>query len=250
MKNDKTLYLIDGSAYIYRAYHAIRSLANSKGFPTNAVFGFTRMLIKLLEDRSPKYMGMFFDAKGPTFRHEIYRDYKANRPPMPDDLAMQIPYIKEITHGFNIPVIEMQGFEADDLIGTYGCRAEKAGFSVVMVTGDKDFVQLVTDRAIIWDPMKDKTIDIETVRADFGVEPSQMVDVMALSGDPSDNIPGVPGIGPKTALSLIKTFGSIGRLYEQVHTISKKKQHQNLVQYKEQALLSKKLVKIDIEVPL
>ncbi|MDH4204374.1 MAG: DNA polymerase I [Desulfobacteraceae bacterium] len=249
MKNDRTLYLIDGSAYIYRAYHAIRSLANSKGLPTNAAFGFTRMLIKLIEDRSPEYVVMFFDAKGPTFRHEIYQDYKANRPPMPEDLSIQIPYIKEITHGFNIPVIEMQGFEADDLIGTFRYQAEKAGFFVVMVTGDKDFVQLVTDNAVIWDPMKEKTIDINTVRDDFGVEPYQMIDVMALSGDASDNIPGVPGIGPKTALSLIKTFGTVERLYERVHTITKKKQHENLVQFKEQAFLSKELVKINIDVP-
>ena len=249
MKNDRTLYLIDGSAYIYRAYHAIRSLANSKGLPTNAAFGFTRMLIKLIEDRTPEYVVMFFDAKGPTFRHEIYQDYKANRPPMPEDLSIQIPYIKEITHGFNIPVIEMQGFEADDLIGTFRYQAEKAGFFVVMVTGDKDFVQLVTDNAVIWDPMKEKTIDIKTVRDDFGVEPYQMIDVMALSGDASDNIPGVPGIGPKTALSLIKTFGTVERLYERVHTITKKKQHENLVQYKEQAFMSKELVKINIDVP-
>jgi DNA polymerase-1 len=249
MKNDRTLYLIDGSAYIYRAYHAIRNLANSKGLPTNAAFGFTRMLIKLIEDRSPEYVVMFFDAKGPTFRHEIYQDYKANRPPMPEDLSIQIPYIKEITHGFNISVIEMQGFEADDLIGTFKCQAEKDGFFVVMVTGDKDFVQLVTDNAVIWDPMKEKTIDIKTVRDDFGIEPYQMIDVMALSGDASDNIPGVPGIGPKTALSLIKTFGTVERLYESVHTITKKKQHENLVQYKEQAFMSKELVKINIDVP-
>ncbi len=249
MKNDRTLYLIDGSAYIYRAYHAIRSLTNSKGLPTNAAFGFTRMLIKLIEDRSPEYVVMFFDAKGPTFRHEIYQDYKANRPPMPEDLSIQIPYIKEITQGFNIPVIEKQGFEADDLIGTFKCQAEKAGFFVVMVTGDKDFVQLVTDNAVIWDPMKETTIDINTVRDDFGVEPSQMIDVMALSGDASDNIPGVPGIGPKTALSLIKTFKTVERLYESVHTITKKKQQENLVLYKEQAFLSKKLVKIHIDVP-
>jgi len=250
MKNDKTLYLIDGSAYIYRAYHAIRHLANSKGLPTNAAFGFTRMLIKLIEDRSPEYVVMFFDAKGPTFRHEIYPDYKANRPPMPEDLTIQVPYIKEITRGFNIPVIEMQGFEADDLIGTFRAWAEKAGFSVVMVTGDKDFVQLVTGKAIIWDPMKEKTTDIKTVRDVYGVEPLQMIDVMALSGDSSDNIPGVPGIGPKTALFLIKTFGSIEGLYENVHAITKKKQRESLVQHKEQAYLSKKLVKIDIHVPL
>lgn len=208
------------------------------------------MLIKLIEDRSPEYVAMFFDAKGPTFRHEIYPDYKANRPPMPEDLSVQVPYIKKITHGFNIPVMEMQGFEADDLIGTFRQRAEAAGFSVVMVTGDKDFVQLVTDTTTIWDPMKEKNIDLEGVRNSFGVEPEQMIDVMALSGDASDNIPGVPGIGPKTALSLIQTYGNIEHLYEQIETITKKKQHQNLVQYKEQAFLSKKLVTIDTDVPV
>jgi len=250
MKKDKTLYLIDGTAYIYRAYHAIRGLTNSKGLPTNAAFGFTRILIKLIEDRSPEHVAMLFDAKGPTFRHKIYKDYKANRPPMPEDLSIQIPHIKEITKGFNIPVMEMQGFEADDLIGALGRMAEEAGFFVVMVTGDKDFVQLVTDKAVIWDPMKEKTIDIKAVRESFGVEPGQMIDVMGLSGDTSDNIPGVPGIGPKTALTLIKTFGSMERLYEQLDKITKKKQHQNLVQYKEQAFLSKELVKINTRVPI
>ena len=250
MKRDKTLYLIDGTAYIYRAYHAIRGLTNSKGLPTNAAFGFTRILIKLIEDRSPEHVAMLFDAKGPTFRHKIYKDYKANRPPMPEDLSIQIPHIKEITKGFNIPVMEMQGFEADDLIGALGRMAEEAGFFVVMVTGDKDFVQLVTDKAVIWDPMKEKTIDIKAVRESFGVEPGQMIDVMGLSGDTSDNIPGVPGIGPKTALTLIKTFGSMERLYEQLDKITKKKQHQNLVQYKEQAFLSKELVKINTRVPI
>ncbi|MBW2575425.1 MAG: DNA polymerase I [Deltaproteobacteria bacterium] len=250
MKKNKTLYLIDGTAYIYRAYHAIRGLTNSTGLPTNAAFGFTRILIKLIEDRSPEYVVMFFDAKGPTFRHKIYKDYKANRPPMPEDLSVQIPHIKKITQGFNIPVIEMQGFEADDLIGTFRLKAEEAGFSVVMVTGDKDFVQLVTDKAIIWDPMKEKTIDMKTVRESFGVEPNQMIDVMGLSGDTSDNIPGVPGIGPKTALALIKTFGSMDHLYEQLDKITKKKQHQNLVQYKAQAFLSRELVKINTQVPI
>jgi DNA polymerase-1 len=250
MKKDETLYLIDGTAYIYRAYHAIRGLTNSNGLPTNAAFGFTRILIKLIEDRSPEYAAMLFDAKGPTFRHKIYKDYKANRPPMPEDLSVQIPHIKEITKGFNIPVMEMQGFEADDLIGALGRMAEEAGFFVVMVTGDKDFVQLVTDKAVIWDPMKEKTIDIKTVRESFGVEPGQMIDVMGLSGDTSDNIPGVPGIGPKTALTLIKTFGSMEQLYEQLDKITKKKQHQNLVQYKGQAFLSKELVKINTRVPI
>lgn len=250
MENEKTIYMIDGSAYIYRAYHAVRGLSNSKGLPTNAVFGFTRMILKLIEDRSPEYIGIFFDSKGPTFRHKIYKEYKANRPPMPEDLSVQIPYIKEVTKGFNLPVIEMPGFEADDLIGTCANMAEKNGFSVIMVTGDKDFMQLVTEKSIIWDPMKDKTIDEKSIREVNGVEPSMMVDVMGLSGDTADNIPGVPGIGPKTALSLIKTFGSMKNLYEKVDTITKKKQYENLVKYKEQAFLSRELVTIDTSVPL
>jgi len=250
MKNKKTIYMIDGSAYIYRAYHAVRGLSNSKGLPTNAVFGFTRMLLKLIEDRSPEYIGMFFDSKGPTFRHKIYKEYKANRPPMPEDLAVQIPYIKKVSKGFNLPVIEMPGFEADDLIGTCAHIAEKAGFSVIMVTGDKDFMQLVTEKSTIWDPMKNKTIDEKSIRKVNGVEPSMMIEVMGLSGDTADNIPGVPGVGPKTALSLIKTYGSMKDLYEKVDKITKKKQHENLVKYREQAFLSRELVTINTSVPL
>ncbi len=250
MKKQKTLYLIDGSAYIYRAYHAIRNLSNSQGLPTNAAFGFTRMLLKLIEDRDPEYLVMFFDAKGPTFRHEMYEKYKANRPAMPEDLSVQIPYIKEITKGFNLKVIEMPGFEADDLIGTFSRQGQDAGFHVIMVTGDKDFMQLVTEKAIIWDPMKNKTIDVSFIEESFGLRPSQMIDVMGLSGDTADNIPGVPGIGPTIAASLIKTFGSIKELYEKVDTITKKKQHENLVKYKDQAFLSKKLVTIDTNAPI
>lgn len=250
MENEKTIYMVDGSAYIYRAYHAVRGLSNSKGLPTNAVFGFTRMLLKLIEDRSPEYIGMVFDSKGPTFRHKMYKEYKANRPPMPEDLSVQIPYIKEVTKGFNLPVFEMPGFEADDLIGTLARMAEESGFSVVMVTGDKDFKQLVTDKSIIWDPMKDKTFDVKSIREVNGVEPCMMVDVMGLSGDTADNIPGVPGIGPKTALSLVKTFGSMKSLYENVDKIIKKKQHENLVKYREQAFLSRELVIINTSVPL
>jgi DNA polymerase-1 len=250
MDEKKTLYLIDGSAYVFRAYHAIRSLANSKGMPTNAVFGFTRMLIKLIEDRSPQNIVMLFDAKGPTFRHERYPQYKANRPPMPEDLVQQIPFIKEVTRGFKLPLMEMQGFEADDLIGTLARMAESAGFLVVLVTGDKDFVQLVTESTTIWDPMKDDIIDLAKVQEKFGVEPRQMIDVMGLSGDTADNIPGVPGIGPKTALALIKDFGDMEQLYARVESITKKKQKENLIAYKDQAFLSRDLVTIDVRVPL
>ncbi|MBW2583220.1 MAG: DNA polymerase I [Deltaproteobacteria bacterium] len=250
MENEKTIYLIDGTAYIHRAYHAIRDLTNSKGLPTNAVFGFTRMLIKLMEDRSPQYIGMFFDAKGPTFRHDMYKEYKANRPPMPEDMAMQIPYIKEITAAFNLPIIELQGYEADDLIGTLARAAEKEGYEVIMVTGDKDFMQLVTDKAAIWDPMKENTIDLKTIREKFGIEPHQMIDVQGLSGDTADNVPGVPGIGQKTALDLIKTYHSMQQLYEKLETITKKKQRENLENFKDQAFLSRELVTIDTAVPV
>jgi len=250
LQKSKTVYLIDGTAYIYRAYHAIRGLANSKGLPTNAIFGFTKMLLKLIETKAPQYLAMFFDAKGPTFRHEMYTDYKANRPPMPDDLAMQLPYIKKMTDAFNITVFEKSGFEADDLIGTCARLAEKAGFDVIMVTGDKDFNQLVTAKAMIWDPMKEKTITLESIRQTFGVAPVKIIEMMGLSGDTSDNIPGVPGIGPKTAQTLIKTYGSIRAVYEQVDTITRKKLHENLVKYKEQALLSRALVTIDTRAPI
>ena len=250
MKKEKTIYLIDGTAYIYRAYHAIRSLSNSRGLPTNAIFGFTRMLLKLMEERSPEYIAMFFDAKGPTFRHEIYQDYKANRPPMPEDMVAQLPYIKEVTEAFNLTVIEKPGFEADDLIGTTARLAENSGFSVVMVTGDKDFMQLVTETTAIWDPMKDNTIDIDYIRKKFGIEPNQMIDVQGLSGDAVDNIPGVPGIGQKTALSLIQTFSTMTEIYNKLDTITKKKQRENLENFKDQAFLSRELVTINTRVPL
>ena len=250
MENKKTIYLIDGTAYIHRAYHAIRGLTNSKGLPTNATFGFTRMLLKLMEDRCPAYIGMFFDAQGPTFRHEMYKEYKANRPAMPEDMAMQIPYIKEITAAFNLPIIELQGYEADDLIGTLARAAEKEGYEVIMVTGDKDFMQLVTDKAAIWDPMKDTIIDLKTIREKFGIEPHQMIDVQGLSGDSTDNVPGVPGIGQKTALDLIKTYHSMQELYEKLDTITKKKQRENLENFKDQAFLSRELVTINTAVPV
>ncbi len=242
---DKTLYLIDGSAYVYRAYHAVRGLTNSSGLPTNAVFGFTRMLMKLIDDRAPDYVAMFFDAKGPTFRHRLYPDYKANRPPMPEDLVVQLPYIKDITRAFRIPVYEQEGLEADDLIGTLSRKAEARGFDVVMVTGDKDFLQLVTDHVVLWDPMKDSTRDLNAVVAEFGMPPARLIDMMGLSGDTSDNVPGVPGIGPKTARDLIQTFGSMEALYENLDAVTRKKQLENLTAYRDQAFLSKQLVTID-----
>ena len=201
MSQEKRIYLIDGSAYIHRAYHAIRGLSNSKGLPTNAVFGFTKMLLKLIEDNAPAYLGMFFDAKGPTFRHNLFEAYKANRPPMPDDLSVQIPFIKEVVNGFNLHVVELAGFEADDLMGTVARMAEEAGCSVVMVTGDKDFMQLVTEKTTIWDPMKDKTIEKSVIRETYGLEPGQLIDVMGLSGDTADNVRGFRELARKRRLN-------------------------------------------------
>ncbi len=250
MNTKKKIYLIDGSAYIYRAYHAVRGLSNSQGLPTNAVFGFTNMLIKLIKEKSPEYLMIFFDVKGPTFRHKMYGEYKANRPPMPEDLSIQIPHIKNIVSAFNLPSMEKQGYEADDLIGTVAKKAEDKGFSVIMVTGDKDFKQLVTKNIIIWDPMKDKVIDIKEIKAEFGLGPEKMIDIMGLMGDKADNIPGVPGIGPKTAASLITTFGTLEQLYENIDTVTKKKQRENLINFKAQAFLSKDLVTIKTDIPL
>ncbi|MGB5985086.1 MAG: 5'-3' exonuclease H3TH domain-containing protein, partial [Desulfobacterales bacterium] len=244
------LYLIDGSAYIFRAYHAIRGLSNSSGLPTNAVFGFTRMVIKLLEERQPQYVGMFFDAKGPTFRHTQYPDYKANRPPMAEDLVLQLPLIKRVTEAFRLPLFETAGWEADDLIATLAHAADAEGHEVIMVTGDKDFMQLVTPRVTIWDPMKDLVIDEAYVREQFGVAPAQMVDVQGLAGDSADNVPGVPGIGMKTAAKLMAQFGSMIGLYEQVEGIRAKKQKENLINFKDQAWLSRDLVTIRSDAPI
>jgi DNA polymerase-1 len=248
MADEPKIYLIDGTAYIHRAFHAIRGLSTSEGLPSNAAYGFARMLIKLIEDRQPVYAAMFFDSRGPTFRHSIYADYKANRPAMPEEMAVQIPYIKAITEGFSIPIIEQEGYEADDLIGTYARLAQERGFFVVMVTGDKDFIQLVTDHCIIWDPMKDVWIDRPGVRAAYGLEPHQMVDVLGLAGDSADNIPGVPGIGQKTAVSILKKVPDIPSLYERIDAVASKSQREKLIRHKEQALLSRQLAAIETRV--
>ena len=235
-----------GSAYLYRAFHAIRNLSNSKGLPTNATFGFTRMLLKLIKERTPNYIAMFFDVKGPTFRHEMYDRYKATRPPMPEDMAQQIPWIKEVVTAFGIPIVEKQGFEADDLIGTCARLGEEKGFSTIMVTGDKDFMQLVTDHCVIYDPMKEKTIDKAAIKQDFNLTPTQIIDMLGLAGDTSDNIPGVPGVGPKTAMKLLKDHGSIQGIYDHLDELKGKKAlHKKLSDNKEQAFLSRRLVAID-----
>ena len=246
----KTVYLVDGNSYIHRAYHAIRGLSNSQGLPTNAIFGFTKMLIKLLDDKSPDYVAVVFDAKGPTFRHEIFEDYKANRPPMPEDMAVQIPYIRQVVAGLNVKLLEKEGFEADDIIGTIAMLAKNQGLNVVIVSGDKDFRQTLSENTAMWDPMSEKLIDYDTIKQDYGIEPEQIIEVMALSGDSADNIPGIPGVGEKTAINLIQQFHSIENLFENTDKVTKASVKNKLEQFKEQGLLSKKLVTINNAVPI
>ena len=229
----KEIYLIDGSAYLHRAFHAIKSLSTSTGHPTNATFGFTKMLLKLLREKQPEFVIMFFDVKGPTFRHKMYKEYKANRPPMEESMAIQIPDIKKVVKVLNIAIVEKQGFEADDLIGTYARLAQEQGFKVVMVTGDKDFIQLITEDCLLWDPMKDKIIDIARVKTDFDITPIEFIDMLGLAGDKSDNIPGVPGVGPKTASALIAEYKSMARIYANIDDLKKRKKlYQNLLENK------------------
>ena len=178
-----TLFLIDGNNYVYRAFYAIRELSNSKGFPTNAIYGFTNMLMKLLREKQPTYIAVAFDMKGPTFRHEAFEAYKATRKPMPEPLRPQIDYIKNIVRGFSIPVLEREGIEADDIIGTLAHRFGAEELQVVVVSGDKDLMQLVNDHVVMVDTMKDMVYDAEAVRKRFGVDPDKVVEILGLMGD-------------------------------------------------------------------
>ena len=244
------LYLIDGSTIIYRAYHALRNLSNSKGFPTNAIYGFISMLSKLLQDKKPQYLGMVFDPKGPTFRHEMYDEYKATRPGMPDDLVMQIPFIKQIVEGLNINALELAGYEADDVIGTIAKQAGSQGISTIIISGDKDFYQLIDEGTVLLDTKNNQTITEKEVRERFGVDPDRMVEVLGLAGDSSDNIPGVAGIGKKTAIKLIQKYGSIKNLYARLEEIPQESLRKKLAHDYENASLSKELVTINTQLPL
>ena len=208
------------------------------------------MLLKLLAEKSPRYLAVVFDAKGPTFRHEMFEDYKSNRPPMADDMAVQIPKVKEILEALNIKILEKEGYEADDLMGTLAKTAESKGYNVVLVTGDKDFRQLLSPRVQMWDTMRDKVTTHEDLKKEYGLDPSQFVDVMGLAGDSGDNIPGVNGVGEKTAIKLIKQFGSLEGVLEHLDKVKGKKLKENLSRCKDSAILSKELVRIDCHVPL
>ncbi|MBI5894204.1 MAG: DNA polymerase I [Deltaproteobacteria bacterium] len=244
------LFLIDASSYIYRAFHAIPFLSNKKGLPTNAIYGFTTMLLKVLKAFKPDHIAVVFDTKAPSFRHKLYEQYKAQRPEMPDSLKPQIPHIKDIVKAFNMPCLEMEGYEADDVIGTIAKKAKGMDVKVVIITGDKDMLQLVDDDTIVVDTMKDKTYEIKDVLERFGVAPEKVVEVMGLAGDASDNVPGVYGIGEKTASKLIKEFGTIEELLANIDKVKNKKIQESLKTNTEMARLSKGLVTINRDVPI
>ena len=251
MSERSTAYLVDGSAFVFRAFYAIRQeLTTSDGTPTNAVFGFKNMLQKLMRQEQPDYLAVVFDERGPTFRHEADPTYKANRKRMPDELAVQLPLIHRLVEAHNIPKLSLQGFEADDIIGTLSRRLEAEGLDVVLVSGDKDFCQLVTPRVTIYDPMKEQRIGEAEVEERFGVEPARVIEVLGLMGDASDNVPGVPGIGEKTAKKLLATYGTIEELLSRVDEVKQKKWRENLTEHAESARHSRQQVTIHMDVPI
>lgn len=247
----KEIYIIDGSAYIYRAYHAVAPLTNSAGQYTHAVFGFINIMKRLIKEKAPERMMVAYDSRGKVFRHEMYKDYKANRPPMPEDLVGQIPYIKEYVAAANIPSIEIPGVEADDIIATAALKFSEEGFKVIIVSGDKDLFQLVDENIRVWDPMKNKVMNTAAVQEKYGLLPTSLLDCFALMGDSSDNVPGVPGVGPKTAQKLINEYGSLDLLYAEIDGMKKSKMKERLIDNKESAYLSKDLIalKTDVAIP-
>lgn len=243
------IYLIDGSSIIYRAFHAIpATLSNSKGLPTNAIYGFLQSLLKIIKDFNPGYIAVAFDVKGPSFRHEIYTEYKAERPPMPDLLSAQIPYIKRLVAAFRIPVLEKVSFEADDIIATVAKRIDGEA-DIAIVTGDKDMYQLVDGGTVILDYMAGKEYGPKEVEEKFGVGPDRIRDLLGLAGDASDNIPGVPGVGLKTAAKLLNQFGTFEAIFENIPKVSGEKLKENLKNFKDQALLSRNLASLHPDVP-
>ena len=258
IKNSDHYYLIDGSGYIFRAYYALPPLSRkSDGLPTGAVSGFCSMLFKLLEDsksnqnlQKPSHFAVIFDSARKTFRNEIYKDYKANRSEPPDDLAPQFDYIRKSVLAFNLPSVELINYEADDLIATYVDKILEKGSKVTIVSSDKDLMQLYKKDVRIFDPMKNKFISKEDIEKKFGVDANKVIDVQALAGDSSDNVPGVPGIGVKTAAELINKYGNLEKLLKSIHEIKQNKRRETLIENKDKAVISKKLVTLKNDAPV
>ncbi len=251
MNESPQLYLLDGSSYIYRAYYGIRDVATADGMPTNAVYGFTRMLLGLLQEHQPDYLAVVFDRpREETFRRELYPEYKAHRDAMPEDLPPQIGYIRQVLQALQIPALEAPRFEADDVIATLARRYAAEGIEVTVVTGDKDLMQIVDERISLLDTMKDTRSGPQEVLKRFGVPPELVADVLGLAGDTSDNIPGVPGIGEKTASELVQRFGSLEDVLKWSSLVNGKKRRENLQAHADQARLSKTLATLREDVTL
>jgi len=251
MDKRKTLYLIDGSSYIFRAFFGVRQqLSTSKGFPTNALYGFINMIQKVIRDEKPDYLVVAFDSPEKTFRHELYTEYKANRDAPPEELAQQFPFFEPLVEAYGLSSLRRPGLEADDIIGTLAKKGEQAGLEVSIVSGDKDMMQLISPNVHMLDTMKNKKFVDADVIEKFGVGPDQVIEVMGLMGDSSDHIPGVAGVGPKTAAELIQKFGSIKSLYERIDEVEKKKVKEKLERDKDNALMSRALVTININMDI
>lgn len=244
------LYLIDGNSYVYRAFYAIKGLTNSKGFPTNAIYGFTNMLMKIIREKKPDGIAVFFDSPVPTERHRLFEGYKAHRPETPGELVQQLPAIRKIISAFQIKMVEVPGYEADDLLCTLAEKAAKKGADVFLVTSDKDMLQVVGERIKIYDPMKDKILDEEYVREKFGVGPERVPEFMALTGDAVDNIPGIKGIGEKTAKELLAGVKDLEELLDHPEAIKKERLRNLVAENTDLVRMSKKLATIDTAVPI
>ncbi len=252
MKSKERLFLIDGNSFCYRAFYAIRELSTSKGQPTNAIYGVATMVMKLLKEENPQYLGVAFDAKAPTFRHRRFEAYKGHRPPMPEGLSAQLPWIKELLKAFRIPLFEKEGFEADDILGTMALQAVRTGIAVFLVTGDKDAFQLLGPGIAVYRPTRDghEMIDEEELAKRWHVRPDQVVEVMALMGDDVDGVPGVPGIGQKTAVELIQRFGSVEKILAHLDQVPGTARRAALESHVDQLRLSRELVTLDTQVPI
>ncbi|MFL6861441.1 MAG: 5'-3' exonuclease H3TH domain-containing protein, partial [Allosphingosinicella sp.] len=249
------LYLVDGSSYIFRAYHRLPPLTNRHGLNVGAVYGYTTMLWKLAEslhkEEGPTHLAVIFDAGSHTFRNEMYDQYKAQRPPPPPDLVPQFPLIRDATRAFSLPCIEEEGLEADDIIACYSKAALGEGWKVTIVSSDKDLMQLVEEgRLDLYDTMNDRRLGRDYVIEKFGVPPEKLGDVLALMGDSVDNIPGVPGVGPKTAAQLIQDYGDLESVLAHAEEIKKPKLKQNLIEHADSARLSRELVTLVCDAPL
>ena len=250
LNDPNNLFLIDGSGYIFRAFYGLPSMSNNDGVPVNAVFGYTKMLLKLIDDFKPIYVAVIFDVARKTFRNDLYDLYKANRSDPPDELIPQFSIIRDATNAIGLPVVEMEGYEADDLIATYSDIASKMNKNVIIVSSDKDLMQLVDQNTTLFDPMKQSWINDDIVFEKFGVYPNKVIDVQSLAGDTSDNIPGVPGIGIKTAAELINKYGDLDQLLNRASEIKQNKRRETLINNKDDAIISKKLVTLKKDVPV